>query len=159
MFALKFIYNETMQFTSHSPQETYDMAFKLGSMIKPPFVLFLDGELGSGKTFFTNAFAKGLGLEHVVNSPTFVMMKIYEGKLRLVHVDAYRLENVTEPIGVLDELDDDTVLVVEWSRYLNEAVTPDLNVKIKIKGESHREITLEPQSDKLCNLEVLCGKL
>ena len=132
-----------MMIHSHSPQDTFQIAYELGKCIRPPFVLFLSGELGTGKTLFTQGLAKGLKIQSQVNSPTFVIMKIYEGNPRLVHVDAYRLEHSDEPIGVIDELDDNTIMIVEWPKYLNESLTCDMSVTLEYKGEHHRIIIVE----------------
>lgn len=126
-------------------QETQEVAKKLGQMIKPPFVLFLKGSLGTGKTNFTQSLAKGLDVKTHVNSPTFVLMKIYEGELRLVHVDAYRLEGIDEPIGVQDECNDESVLVVEWPEFLNEKIIPDMILTFEILDQNTRSCLIETE--------------
>lgn len=132
-----------MKITLHTLQETQEVAHRLGQMIKPPFVLFLKGSLGTGKTHFTQHFAKGLNIQTHVNSPTFVLMKIYENDVRLVHVDAYRLEGVSEPIGVQDECDDESILVVEWPEFLNEEIKPDMTLTFEIRDEHSRYCLIE----------------
>ena len=132
-----------MKITLNDLQATQEVAKKLGQMIIPPFVLFLKGSLGTGKTNFTQSLAKGLNIKTHVNSPTFVLMKIYEGELRLVHVDAYRLEGVSEPIGVQDECDNESVLVVEWPEYLNEEIKPDMVLTFEILDEHSRSCLIE----------------
>lgn len=132
-----------MKITLHTLQQTQEVAHQLGLMVKPPFVLFLKGSLGTGKTHFTQHFAKGLNVQAHVNSPTFVLMKIYEDNVRLVHVDAYRLEGVSEPIGVLDECDDETILVLEWPEYLNEEIKPDMTLTFEIRDENSRYCMIE----------------
>jgi tRNA threonylcarbamoyladenosine biosynthesis protein TsaE len=134
-----------MIITSTSPQDTFDLAFQLGRLIRPPFVCFLKGELGTGKTLFTQALAKGLDIKGHVNSPTFVLMKIYEGTPRLVHVDAYRLEGVDEPIGIVDEIDSNTVMIVEWPQYLNEDIKADMNISIQYIDDQTREIRINSE--------------
>lgn len=132
-----------MILTSHSPEETSELAFNLGRLIQPPFVCFLHGELGTGKTLFTQALAKGLGIKGHVNSPTFVFMKIYEGQPRLVHVDAYRLEGVDEPIGILDELDQDTVMIIEWPQYLNEDIKANMCISLEYIDDQTRILNID----------------
>jgi tRNA threonylcarbamoyladenosine biosynthesis protein TsaE len=134
-----------MKLTSKSPEETSQLAYNLGRLIQPPFVCFLEGELGSGKTLFTQALAKGLGIKSHVNSPTFVFMKNYEGQPRLVHVDAYRLEGVEEPIGILDELDQNTVMIVEWPKYLNEDIKADMSISIEYIDDQTRILNINSQ--------------
>ena len=132
-----------MKIRTHSSEETQALGQQLGRLIKPPFVLFLQGDLGTGKTLLTQSIALGLGIQEHVNSPTFVLMKIYEGKPRLVHVDAYRLEGIEESIGISDELDSNTVMIIEWPQYLNEDISADMMIKLNYIDETAREITLE----------------
>jgi len=132
-----------MKIRTHSSEETQALGQQLGRLIKPPFVLFLQGDLGTGKTLLTQSIALGLGIQEHVNSPTFVLMKIYEGKPRLVHVDAYRLEGIEESIGISDELDSNTVMIIEWPQYLNEDISADMMIKLNYIDETTREITLE----------------
>ena len=132
-----------MKIKTHSSEETQALGQQLGRLIKPPFVLFLQGDLGTGKTLLTQSIALGLGIQEHVNSPTFVLMKIYEGKPRLVHVDAYRLEGIEESIGISDELDSNTVMIIEWPQYLNEDISADMVIKLNYIDETAREITLE----------------
>ncbi len=132
-----------MKIRTHSSEETQALGQQLGRLIKPPFVLFLQGDLGTGKTLLTQSIALGLGIQEHVNSPTFVLMKIYEGKPRLVHVDAYRLEGIEESIGISDELDSNTVMIIEWPQYLNEDISADMVIKLNYIDETAREITLE----------------
>lgn len=136
-----------MKIHSHSPQETFDLAKQLGQLTKAPFVVFLKGNLGTGKTLFTQGFAQGIGIKSRVNSPTFVMMKIYEGTPRLVHVDAYRLEHSEDIIGIYDELDDNTVMIVEWPEHLNESIKPDVSITLEYDGEHNRIISIESHSE------------
>ena len=132
-----------MKITLNDLQATQEVAKKLGQLITPPFVLFLKGSLGTGKTKFTQSLAKGLNIKTHVNSPTFVLMKIYEGDLRLVHVDAYRLEGVDEPIGVQDECNDGSVIVVEWPEFLNERIVPDMILNFEILDQDKRSCLIE----------------
>lgn len=136
-----------MNILSNSSQETFTIAYELGHRIKPPFVLFLKGELGTGKTLFTQGLAKGLGIQGQINSPTFVMMKIYEGNPRLVHVDAYRLKDSDEPIGIIDEMDENTILIIEWPQFLNEMILPNMSVTLEYRDENSRIIHVDSQHD------------
>ena len=132
-----------MKIRTHSCEETQALGQQLGRLIKPPFVLFLQGDLGTGKTLLSQSIALGLGIQEHVNSPTFVLMKIYEGKPRLVHVDAYRLDGIEESIGISDELDSNSVMVIEWPQYLNEDISADMMIKLNYIDETTREITFE----------------
>ena len=77
-------------------EETQALALKLAELVAPQYTITLEGDLGAGKTTFTQSFAKGLGIKRNVNSPTFTIMKQYEGRIPLNHLDVYRLEDVSE---------------------------------------------------------------
>lgn len=132
-----------MKIRTHSSEETQTLGQHLGRLIQPPFVMFLQGDLGTGKTLLTQSIALGLGIQEHVNSPTFVLMKSYEGKPRLVHVDAYRLEGVDESIGISDELDTSTIMIIEWPQHLNEDIKSDMMIRLDYIDETTREITFE----------------
>jgi len=106
---------------SGSPQQTRAIGRELGRLARPGTVLALSGELGAGKTQLAKGVAEGLGVTSVVNSPTFVLMNEHVGRLRLYHIDAYRLDDPEEAIaaGLLDEREVDGVTVVEWADRLD----------------------------------------
>ena len=80
-------------------EETQVLAQKLAGIVEPQDTITLEGDLGAGKTTFTQSFAKGLGITRTVNSPTFTIMKQYEGRIPLNHLDVYRLEDSDEDLG------------------------------------------------------------
>ena len=91
------------KFTSRSEQDTMELAENIESEKFPGMVICLDGELGSGKTIFVKGFAKSLGIDENITSPTFNIVKEYEtGELPLYHMDVYRLEDTNEDIGFQD---------------------------------------------------------
>lgn len=110
---------------TNSPEETYEFAFSLAKEAKPGDIICLDGDLGVGKTVFTQGFAAGLGITGPVNSPTFTILQIYdEGKLPLYHFDVYR-------IGSSDEMDElgyeeyffgEGVCLIEWSTIISDII-------------------------------------
>jgi tRNA threonylcarbamoyladenosine biosynthesis protein TsaE len=106
---------------STSPEETREIGRRLGAAALPGTVLALIGPLGAGKTQLAKGIAEGLGITSVVNSPTFVLMNEHSGRLRLYHVDAYRLDDPEEAAaaGLLDERQADGVTVVEWADRLD----------------------------------------
>lgn len=112
------------KFFTKSPAETKELAAKIVKHLKSGIVLGLVGDLGSGKTVFVQGLAKALGVKKTVNSPTFVLMKIYELRKalhdirHLVHVDAYRINNYQEllDIGLGEQINKkDSVVVIEWA--------------------------------------------
>lgn len=111
----------TGRLTSSSPDETRNLGAALGAAAPPGTVLALVGPLGAGKTQLAKGVALGLQVPSVVNSPTFVLMNEHVGRLRLFHVDAYRLDDPEEALaaGILDERQADGVTVVEWADRLD----------------------------------------
>ena len=106
---------------SAGPEHTRAIGRELGRLASPGTVLALSGELGAGKTQLAKGVAEGLGVTSVVNSPTFVLMNEHEGRLRLHHIDAYRLADPEEAIaaGLLDEREVDGLTVIEWADRLD----------------------------------------
>lgn len=106
---------------SDSPARTRAIGRSLGEAAAPGTVLALSGELGAGKTQLAKGVAEGLGVTTVVNSPTFVLMNEHEGRLRLHHIDAYRLADPQEAVdaGLLDEREIAGVTVIEWADRLD----------------------------------------
>ena len=103
------------------PDRTRALGRELGRVAGPGTVVALTGELGAGKTQLAKGVAEGLGVRSVVNSPTFVLMNEHVGRLRLYHIDAYRLEDPEEAVaaGLLDEREAGGVTVIEWADRLS----------------------------------------
>jgi tRNA threonylcarbamoyladenosine biosynthesis protein TsaE len=119
-------------------------AKQIAGGIKPGMIIGLKGDLGSGKTTFTQFLAKQLGIQDNVNSPTFTILKIYQGPINLYHMDVYRLET----IGYDYELDDfiygDGVAVIEWYPYIRSMLPKSiLEISIEIVNENERIVTIE----------------
>ena len=136
-------------------KETYDYkeTFELGKMIgqnaKSGQIYCLDGDLGVGKTVFTQGFAKGLGIDEAINSPTFTIVQEYtEGRLNLYHFDVYRISDVSEmdEIGYDEYFYSDGVCLIEWGSLISD-ILPDETIYINIeksldKGFDYRKITI-----------------
>ena len=121
--------------------ETEHLAALIGKYVFPGCVINLDGNLGAGKTTFTQALALSLGIKEHVSSPTFNILKCYfDGSLPLYHIDAYRLEDSPNTnIGLEEVLEGDGVCVIEWGKFIEELIFEPLNVKINIIDEHTRE--------------------
>ena len=106
---------------STAPDETLEIGRRIGAAAGPGTVLALVGPLGAGKTQLAKGIADGLGVTSVVNSPTFVLMNEHVGRLRLYHIDAYRLDDPEDAVaaGLLDDRQADGVTVVEWADRLD----------------------------------------
>lgn len=116
---------QTMVRESHTPEETYAIALEMGRKALPGQIICLDGDLGTGKTVFTQGFARGLGIQEPVSSPTFTIIQEYEdGRLPLYHFDVYRIGDVEEmdEIGYEDYFYGAGVCLIEWAKLIREIV-------------------------------------
>jgi tRNA threonylcarbamoyladenosine biosynthesis protein TsaE len=129
-----------------TPEETAAAGEGLGRTLGPSDVVALYGELGTGKTCFTQGLVRGLGVEVRATSPTFVLVNEYRGRLPVHHVDAYRTTGVSEllDLGLLDLLGGDGVTIVEWADKA-EPVLPARTVRVRIEGlgDEPRTIVVE----------------
>jgi len=133
---------KTVRVITKNADETVALGKQLAAFLKPGDILCLYGDLGSGKTTFVRGLAEGLGADSAkVNSPTFVLMNVYEGKLPVYHFDFYRLENISEIAGIgYDEfLYGQGVSVIEWSERFGK-LKPEsfLSVRLTHQGLSKR---------------------
>ena len=135
---------------SFCAKDTYELGEKIGQMAKPGMVISLTGDLGVGKTVFTQGLAKGLGIEEPVNSPTFTIVQVYEeGRLPLYHFDVYRIGDIEEmdEIGYEDYFYGEGICLIEWADLIRE-ILPEQMCRVTIekdleKGVDYRKITLE----------------
>ena len=135
---------------SFCPEETYALGKSLGEAAKPGAVICLNGDLGVGKTVFTQGFADGLGITEPVNSPTFTIVQQYDdGRLPLYHFDVYRIGDVSEmdEVGYEDCFYGEGVCLIEWSNLIEE-ILPEHVTSVTIekdlqKGFDYRKITVE----------------
>lgn len=135
----------TKQVQIDSVEEAIILAKRLSTFLKPSDVITLEGELGSGKTVFAKGIASGLNVEQLVTSPTFTIVKEYEGKYPFYHMDAYRLEYSDEDIGFSDYFNGDGISVVEWAQFIEEYLPADrLDIIIEYINEDARKITFHP---------------
>ena len=136
-------------FLSESPEETERIGSDLARKIPIPGVVLLRGDLGSGKTTLTRGLARGLELKDptLVNSPSFTLVNMYQGKCPIYHVDLYRLQNDRDlySIGIDEFLGKDGVTVVEWSERLSYAIPQAIEIQIEDAGGDRRtlEITIQ----------------
>jgi tRNA threonylcarbamoyladenosine biosynthesis protein TsaE len=133
---------------THSAAETQAVAEKLATLVQAGTVITLNGDLGAGKTTFTQGFGKGLGVTRNVNSPTFTIMKQYQGRLPLYHMDVYRLEDTGDDIGLEEYINGDGVAIVEWSNLIESSLpTERLAITIERIGDEERQLTFAPVGD------------
>jgi len=138
--------NHELVITTRSPEETKLLSEGIAPLLVPGDVLVLAGDLGAGKTTFVQGLAKGLGIVERVTSPTFILMKEYQGgRFPLMHLDVYRLERIQEVIDLgLDEyLDPSYVVAVEWGDKV-EPLLPRQHLKVELNhgGADTRTVRL-----------------
>ena len=130
-------------------EETIALGNRLGLLLQPNMLLTLSGDLGAGKTTFTKGIGQGLGITKVINSPTFTILKQYQGRLNLSHFDAYRLEGQDDDLGFEEIFDSDDVCVVEWANFIEVILPVDrLTIEIKKIDENIREFVFKTNSEK-----------
>ena len=140
--------------TTKNDFETIELAQNFESEKFPNMILCLDGELGSGKTMFTKGIANALGITENITSPTFTIIKEYEGELPLYHMDVYRLDGNTDGIGIEEYFTKGGVVVIEWASTIKDILPEErLDIKFKVVDETKRLIILNPHGKKY---EDLC---
>ena len=135
---------------TNTPKETFDFGKSLGEQAKAGTVYTLIGDLGVGKTVFTQGLAKGLEIQEPISSPTFTIVQVYEeGRLPLYHFDVYRIGDVEEmeEIGYEDYFYGEGVALIEWSTLIEEII-PETAIHVTIEkdveqGFDYRRITVE----------------
>jgi tRNA threonylcarbamoyladenosine biosynthesis protein TsaE len=129
-----------------SVEDTRALAASLAPLAQPGDLILLAGGLGTGKTAFVQGFARGLGVDEPVTSPTFVLMRPYAGRIPLIHLDVYRLDRMQEllDIGITDMLDEDAVTMIEWGDVVRPALPGDfLEIQLEVgDAEDERRITV-----------------
>ena len=135
---------------TRSPEETYELGRKIGLQARSGQVYTLTGDLGVGKTVFTQGVAAGLGITEPVSSPTFTIVQVYEeGRLPFYHFDVYRIGDIEEmeEIGYDDYFFGEGICLIEWAELIEE-ILPDDRISITIEknlaqGFDYRRITVE----------------
>lgn len=143
------------KYTSRCEEDTLEIAENIESEKFPGMVICLDGELGSGKTVFVKGFAKALGINETITSPTFSLVKeYYDGELPLFHMDVYRLDDTNKDFGFDDYINQDGVCIIEWPEMIeNQLPEERLDIKIKVIDDETRILVFTPygqQYEDLC---------
>lgn len=140
----------------HSLEDTERLAKEVALRIEAPDVIALEGIVGAGKTTFTKALVAALGVTEMVNSPTFTILKQYEGDLPIQHFDVYRLKDQVEDLGWDDLFYNEAVSIVEWAHYIRE-VLPEhyLQLTFTYVDETTRRVTCQgvgERFEKMCEV-------
>ena len=141
---------------THDPEETFEVGRKIGMNAKPGQIYTLTGDLGVGKTVFTQGVAAGLGITEPVNSPTFTIIQEYEdGRLPFYNFDVYRIGDLEEmeEIGYDDYFFGQGICLIEWAELIEE-ILPEKRIEVIIekdleKGFEYRKITIEERGEEV----------
>jgi tRNA threonylcarbamoyladenosine biosynthesis protein TsaE len=135
---------EALDFVTKSPEETQRLGEALGGLLRPGDVLALTGELGAGKTTFIQGLAKGLGVNpEEVRSPTFILLREYPGRVPLIHIDAYRLEDAPSAVWLDVEwlFSPRKVTAIEWAEHVADCLPEDyLELRLSHKSTQQRQL-------------------
>lgn len=137
----------TKDFLITSDQDMQNLGYQIGLNAFPNMLITMEGDLGAGKTTMTKGIGRALDIKKVINSPTFTIMKIYEGKLTLYHMDVYRIDNNSGDDYLEEYFENGGVCVVEWANNISDLIKDDhLEIDIKIDDNFNRIVTLKAKS-------------
>ncbi len=141
--------------TTSSEMETIEFAQNIESEKFPNMIICLNGELGSGKTVFAKGIANGLGIDEVITSPTYTIIKEYMGaEMPLYHMDVYRLDGDTSSVDIESYFTKKGIVLIEWADTIQDILPKErLDIKFKIIEENKRLLVIEPHGKKY---EELC---
>ncbi len=141
-----------MQLITRSFEQTQSLGKVIGAALKKGVVFALSGDLGCGKTVFVQGLAIGIGVseDEYITSPTFTLINEYHGRLKLTHVDLYRLDTVSDidDIGLEEALESGGVVAIEWADKLSaNDMQPDVHIHIEMMDHQMRRITIWPEEN------------
>ena len=135
------------EFITHSSEETIAKGREIAAKLRPPVIVMLSGELGSGKTTFTKGIISGLGAarEEDVTSPTFTLVHVFHNHCKVYHVDLYRVETFQdlESLGLEDALGEQAIVIIEWpERFTFRTDWPRVDIRLEHAGGDSRQIAI-----------------
>ena len=130
------------KYITHNANETIELGKKIGNLLNPGDVILLTGDLSAGKTTITKGIGEALGVKRVINSPTFTIVKSYNGdRCPLYHLDLYRLDGLNEDFDLEEYIESEGVCVIEWPFQVEEILPSEyLTINLKRLDEFNREI-------------------
>jgi len=136
----------------HNEAETIAFGRRLGAFLMAGDLITMEGDLGAGKTTMTKGIGEALGVKRVINSPTFTILKGYQGRVPLYHLDVYRLEGTRQELGFEEYFDGDGVCVIEWAQFIEDEL-PEERLALTLKHVPEgRELMIEPVGTHYENL-------
>lgn len=146
---------KTLKYIIKTEDEMINLGQKIGSLVYPNMVITMNGNLGAGKTTITKGIGKAMGIKRVINSPTFTIMKIYEGILNLYHLDVYRIESSESDFELEEYFYMGGVSVIEWSNNIKDLIPEDaIKLEFEIQDDASRIVTIIGPSDFINKLET-----
>ncbi len=146
---------KTLKYIIKTEEEMINLGQKIGALVYPNMVITMNGNLGAGKTTITKGIGKAMGIQRVINSPTFTIMKIYEGSLNLYHLDVYRIENSESDFELEEYFYMGGVSVIEWSNNIKDLIPADaISLEFEIQDDASRVVTIVGPSDFINKLET-----
>ncbi|WP_425446301.1 tRNA (adenosine(37)-N6)-threonylcarbamoyltransferase complex ATPase subunit type 1 TsaE [Dethiothermospora halolimnae] len=140
-----------LKIITNNPQETENLGYKLGKTLEAGDIICLIGDLGAGKTTLTKSIAKGLDIDDYITSPTFTLIKEYEGRYPLYHFDVYRINDVDEmyDLGYEEYIFGEGVSIIEWANIIDDILPKEkLIIDIKRKDINKREINIYGEGNR-----------
>ena len=137
---------------SHNEDELMVWGEKLGALLQKQDVLILTGDLGAGKTTFTKGLARGLGIKQMIKSPTYTIVREYDGRLPLYHLDVYRIGEDPDSIDLDDFLFGEGVTVIEWGELLEDSLPSDYLKLTILRKNDGRELVFDAKGRRAKNL-------
>lgn len=133
--------------------EIIDLGKKIGQLAIPNMVITMAGDLGAGKTTMTKGIALGLEIKDIVNSPTFTIMKTYQGRLNLYHLDVYRILDPYSDFELEEYFESNGLCVIEWAKQIQPILPDDLfEIEIYDLGDNQREVVLKSDYPKYIDI-------
>ena len=143
--------------TTYDENDTIELAQIIESEKFANMVICLEGDLGSGKTVFAKAFARAMGITDNITSPTFNIIKEYQGDMKLFHMDVYRLSDMKQDIGIEEYFTKRGITIIEWSDLIEDILPKNrLRIRIKMIDENTRQFVITPYGNKY---EDLCERV
>ncbi|WP_110926857.1 tRNA (adenosine(37)-N6)-threonylcarbamoyltransferase complex ATPase subunit type 1 TsaE [Bacillus massiliglaciei] len=140
---------QEFEWISHSEEETVLFAAKLADQLHGGEVITLEGDLGAGKTAFSKGLAKALGVTRTVSSPTFTIIKEYQGRLPVYHMDVYRVGDSEEDLGFDEYFEGSGVTIVEWAHLIEEQLPEErLAIQIYRVGDFSRRLVIQARGER-----------
>lgn len=142
-----------MYYKINNLDDTKKLAKIIANLVDKKFIITIDGNLAAGKTTFTKYFAQYIGVEEIVNSPTFNIIKEYDSKKGIFyHIDAYRLEGIVEDLGFEDIFYENNIIIIEWAEFIEEFLPQEkLIIKI-VLSDNDRLVYIDGVGDYYKNI-------